>query len=123
MTKSACSTLNNLVKLILNFSKTASKENIQNCINPKQMAQIISKLLDTKYEPYAYDLISILEIFLSKIPEHFIKNFILEELSKKLKILNLSQINHRTNRKKRLKKKKRKKKKKNIKKMIVFQIF
>ena len=48
MSKSSCSTLNNLIQLILAFSKTSTKENIQICLNPKQMAQIISKLLDTK---------------------------------------------------------------------------
>ena len=85
MAKSACATLSNLIKLILNFSKTASKENIQNCINPKQMAQIISKLLDTKYEPYIYDLLSLLEIFLSKIPEFFIKNLIREGIIESIK--------------------------------------
>ena len=78
MTKSACSTLNNLIKFILVFSKYATKEKIENCINSKQMAQIISKLLDTKYEPYVSDLISLIEIFMSKIPEHFVKNFIRE---------------------------------------------
>jgi hypothetical protein len=85
MNKSACSTLNNLVKLILVFSKSASKENIQICINPKQMAQIISKLLDTKYEPYVYDLVSLIEIFMSKTPEHFIKNFIREGIVENIK--------------------------------------
>ena len=83
--KSACSTLNNLVKLILVFSKTATKEDIQDCINSKQMAQIISKLLDTKYEPYVLDLISLLEIFMSKVPEHFIKNFIREGIVENFK--------------------------------------
>jgi hypothetical protein len=83
--KSACSTLNNLVKLILVFSKSATKENIQKCINSKQMAQIISKLLDTKYDPYVLDLISLLEIFMSKAPEHFIKNFIREGIVENFK--------------------------------------
>ena len=78
MSKSACSTLSNLVQLILAFSKTSTKENIEVCINPKQMAQIISKLLDTRYEPYVNDLIALLEIFMTKCPEHFIKNFIRE---------------------------------------------
>jgi len=85
MNKSACSTLNNLVKLILVFSKTATKEYIQNCINSKQMAQIISKLLDTKYEPYVLDLVSLMEIFMSKTPEHFIKNFIREGIVENFK--------------------------------------
>ena len=85
MNKSACSTLSNLVKVILVFSKSASKENIQICINPKQMAQIISKLLDTKYEPYVNDLVSLIEIFLSKTPEHFIKNFIREGIVENIK--------------------------------------
>jgi len=85
MNKSACSTLNNLVKLILVFSKTATKEYIQNCINSKQMAQIISKLLDTKYDPYVLDLVSLMEIFMSKTPEHFIKNFIREGIIENFK--------------------------------------
>ena len=85
MSKSACSTLNSLVKLILVFSKSASKETIEKCINSKQMAQIISKLLDTKYEPYVNDLISLLEIFMSKIPEHFIKNLIREGIVESIK--------------------------------------
>jgi len=85
MNKSACSTLNSLVKLILVFSKSATKETIENCINSKQMAQIISKLLDTKYEPYVIDLISLIEIFMSKIPEHFIKNLIREGIVESIK--------------------------------------
>ena len=110
MSKSACSTLNNLVKLILIFSKTASKENIQNYINPKQMAQIISKLLDTKYEPYVYDLISILEIFLSKIPEHFIKNLIREGIIENIKNFEFKQNKSSDNPKKKIKKEKKEKK-------------
>ena len=85
MSKSSCSTLNNLIKLIYAFSKTSSKEYIEDCLNPKQMAQIISKLLDTKYEPYVNDLISLLEIFMTKTPEHFIKNFIREGIVENIK--------------------------------------
>ena len=94
LNKSTYSTLNNLVKLILVFSKTASKEDIQNYINSNQLALIISNLLDTKYEPYIFNLISLLEILMSKVPEHFIQSFINEgiienfknyEMKKKLK--------------------------------------
>ena len=106
--KSACSTLNNLVKLILVFSKTASKENIQNCINSKQMAQIVSKLLDTKYEPYVYDLISLLEIFMSKTPEHFIKNFIREGIIENIKNYDFNPKKSSENSKKKTKKKEKK---------------
>ena len=106
--KSACSTLNNLVKLILVFSKTASKENIQNCINSKQMAQIVSKLLDTKYEPYVYDLISLLEIFMSKTPEHFIKNFIREGIVENIKNYDFNPKKSSENSKKKTKKKEKK---------------
>ena len=106
--KSACSTLNNLVKLILVFSKTASKENIKNCINSKQMAQIVSKLLDTKYEPYVYDLISLLEIFMSKTPEHFIKNFIREGIIENIKNYDFNPKKSSENTKKKTKKKEKK---------------
>ena len=69
VSKSACSTLNNFFKLILAFSKTSTKEYIELCLNPKQMAQIISKLLDKRYKPYVNDLISLLENFIAKYPE------------------------------------------------------
>ena len=85
MNKSATPNLNYLVKFILIFSKTATKEYIQNYINSKKMAQIISKLLDTKYEPYVDDLISLLEIFLEKTPQHFIKNLIREGIIENIK--------------------------------------
>ena len=78
MHKSACSTLSNLVKLVLSFSNTAKKEDIEKFLNSKQMAHIISKLLDTKYENYILDLISLLEILMEKAPEHFIQNFLRE---------------------------------------------
>ena len=131
MNKSACSTLNNLIKLILVFSKTASKEYIENCINSKQMAQIISKLLDTKYDPYVYDLVSLLEIFMSKTPEHFIKNFIREGIIENIKNYDFKPKKSSENTKKNQKRKKKKKKKNlkiKIKKrikiiMIVFLIF
>ena len=85
MYKSACSTLSNFVQLILAFSRTASKENIQKCINSKQITRVISKLLDTKYDLYVDDLVSLLEIFLEKVPEHFIKNLIREGIIENLK--------------------------------------
>ena len=109
MNKSACSTLNNLIKLILVFSKKASKENIQNCINSKQMAQIVSKLLDTKYEPYVTDLVSLLEIFMSKTPEHFIKNFIREGIIENIKNYDFKPKKQSENTKKKSNKKKEKK--------------
>ena len=111
MNKSACSTLNNLIKLILVFSKTASKEYIENCINSKQMAQIISKLLDTKYDPYVYDLVSLLEIFMSKTPEHFIKNFIREGIIENIKNYDFKPKKSSENTKKKSKKKEKKEKK------------
>ena len=111
MNKSSCSTLNNLIKLILAFSKTSTKEYIELCINPKQMAQIISKLLDTRYEPYVNDLISLLEIFMTKCPEHFIKNFIREGIVENIKNYN----NKKEENKDAEKKKKIKKEKKEVK--------
>ena len=113
MTKSSCSTLNNLIKLIFAFSKTSSKEYIENYLNPKQMAQIISKLLDTKYEPYVNDLISLLEIFMTKVPEHFIKNFIREGIVENIKNYKFEKEEKKDNKKK--KKMKKKKEDKNIK--------
>ena len=113
MNKSACSTLNNLVKLILAFSKSASKEYIQNCINSKQMAQIISKLLDTKYEAYVYDLISLLEIFMTKTPEHFIKNFIREGIVENIKNYDFKPKQSTDIPKKKIKKKEKEKENKN----------
>ena len=113
MTKSSCSTLNNLIKLIFAFSKTSSKEYIENYLNPKQMAQIISKLLDTKYEPYVNDLISLLEIFMTKVPEHFIKNFIREGIVENIKNYKFEKEEKKDNEK--IKKMKKKKEDKNIK--------
>ena len=115
MNKSACSTLNNLVKLILVFSKSASKEYIQNCINSKQMAQIISKLLDTKYEAYVHDLISLLEIFMTKTPEHFIKNFIREGIVENIKNYDFKPKKSADIQKKKIKKKDKENKDKEIK--------
>ena len=112
MNKSACSTLNNLVKLILIFGKTATKENIEACINSKQMAQIISKLLDTKYEPYVNDLVTLLEIFMSKTPEHFIKNFIREGIVESIKSYDFKPKKTADNPKKKKKKKEKKEKEK-----------
>ena len=113
MSKSSCSTLNNLIKLIYAFSKTSSKEYIEDCLNPKQMAQIISKLLDTKYEPYVNDLISLLEIFMTKTPEHFIKNFIREGIVENIKNYKFEKEEKKENENK--KKMKKKKDEKNIK--------
>ena len=113
MTKSSCSTLNNLIKLIFAFSKTSSKEYIEDSLNPKQMAQIISKLLDTKYEPYVNDLISLLEIFMTKTPEHFIKNFIREGIVENIKNYKFEKEEKKDNEK--IKKMKKKKEDKNIK--------
>ena len=108
MSKSACSTLDNLVKLILAFSKTSSKEYIETCINPKQMAQIISKLLDTKYEPYVNDLIALLEIFMTKSPEHFIKNFIREGIVENIRNYEVKkEENKEPEKKKKIKKEKK----------------
>ena len=90
MEKSACSNLNNLIKLVLNFVKTTSKENIITYVDSKPIAQIISKLLDTKYPPYISDLISLIEILMTKAPEHFIKNFIREGIIEVLKNYNLN---------------------------------
>ena len=107
MSKSSCSTLNNLIKLIFAFSKTSSKEYIEDSLNPKQMAQIISKLLDTKYEPYVNDLISLLEIFMTKSPEHFIKNFIREGIVENIKNYKFEKEEKKENEKtKKIKKKK-----------------
>ena len=114
MSKSACSTLNNLVKLILAFSKTSTKEYIELCLNPKQMAQIISKLLDTRYEPYVNDLISLLEIFMTKCPEHFIKNFVREGIVENIRNYNnKKEENKETEKKKKIKKEKKEPKEKN----------
>ena len=108
MSKSACSTLDNLIKLILAFSKTSSKEYIETCINPKQMAQIISKLLDTKYEPYVNDLIALLEIFMTKSPEHFIKNFIREGIVENIRNYEVKkEENKEPEKKKKIKKEKK----------------
>ena len=112
MNKSACSTLSNLVKLILVFAKTASKENIESCINSKQMAQIISKLLDTKYEPYVNDLVTLIEIFMSKTPEHFIKNFIREGIVEGIKNYDFRPKKSSDVPKKKIKKKEKKEKEK-----------
>ena len=111
MYKSACSTLNNLIKFILVFSKYATKEKIQNCINSKQMAQIISKLLDTKYEPYIYDLISLIEIFMTKTPEHFVKNFIREGIIENFRNYDFTQKKSSNNTENKKKKKEKKDKK------------
>ena len=113
MSKSSCSTLNSLIKLILAFSKTATKENIEICLNSKQMAQIISKLLDTKYEPYVNDLLCLLEIFMTKSPEHFIKNMIREGIVENIKNYEIKkEENKPLEKKKKIKKEKKEEKNK-----------
>ena len=114
ISKSSCSTLSNLIKLVLSFSKTSTKEYIEICINPKQMAQIIGKLLDTKYEPYVIDLLSLLEIFMTKTPEHFIKNFIREGIVENIKNYEVKkEENKEQEKKKKIKKEKKEEKDKN----------
>ena len=78
MLKSACSTLNNAMKLLIKFATNASKETIVSCMDAKALSQIISKLLDTKYLPYLVDNISMLTILMEKAPERFIVPFIRE---------------------------------------------
>ena len=53
--KSACSTLNNLVKLILIFSKTADKANIEKYINSLGLAHNKSKNIKSFAEKLAYE--------------------------------------------------------------------
>ena len=116
MYKSACSTLNNFIKVILAFSRTASKEDIENYINSKQITRVISKLLDTKYDLYVVDLVSLLEIFLEKKPEHFIKNLIREGIIENLKNYDFSPKKASDNKKTSKKKDKKDKKKESDKK-------
>ena len=85
MSKSACSTLSNLIKFLIIFIKSADKNIIIQNIHSKSLAQIISKLLDTKYLPYLNDLILLMTELLSKCPEHFIVNFIREGIVENLK--------------------------------------
>ena len=85
MNKSACSNLSNLIKLIIIFIQTTEKENIIANIDSKPMAQIISKLLDTKYYPYLNDLSILIDILMDKAPEFYIKNFVREGIIDNLK--------------------------------------
>ena len=78
MTKSACSNLENLMQLILVFIQTTDKENIIACIDSKPIAQIIGKLLDTKYYVYLNDLSTLLDILMTKAPNFYLNNFIRE---------------------------------------------
>ncbi len=85
MTKSACSTLSNLVKFLQIFTYSAEKNVIENFMDSKPLSQIISKLLDTKYLPYLSDLIELLNCLMKKCPEHFIVNFLREGIVENLK--------------------------------------
>ena len=85
MNKSACSNLSNLIKLIIIFIKTTEKDNIITFIDSKPMAQIISKLLDTKFYPYLNDLSILIDILMVKAPEFYIKNFIREGIIENMK--------------------------------------
>ena len=85
MNKSACSNLSNLIKLLIIYIKTTEKDNIIQYIDSKPMAQIISKLLDTKFYPYLNDLSILIDILMSKAPEYYIKNFIREGIIENMK--------------------------------------
>ena len=85
MDKSACSNLSSLIKLLIIFIKTTEKENIISHIDSKPMAQIISKLLDTKFYPYLNDLSVLIDNLMNKAPEFYIKNFIREGIIENLK--------------------------------------
>ena len=85
MNKSACSNLSNLIKLIIIFIKTTEKDNIIEFVDSKPMAQIISKLLDTKFYPYLNDLSILIDILMVKAPEFYIKNFIREGIIENMK--------------------------------------
>ena len=85
MNKSACSNLSSLIKLLIIFIKTTEKENIISNIDSKPMAQIISKLLDTKFYPYLNDLSILIDNLMIKAPEFYIKNFIREGIIENMK--------------------------------------
>lgn len=85
MLKSACSTLNLVMQLMIRFGNSASKETIITYMESKAIAQIISKLLDTKYLPYLVDNISILTILMEKAPEYYIVSFIREGIIEGMK--------------------------------------
>ena len=85
MSKSACSNLSNLIKLLIIFIKTTEKDNIITHIDSKPISQIISKLLDTKYYPYLNDLSVLIDILMEKAPEFYIKNFMREGIIENIK--------------------------------------
>lgn len=85
MLKSACSTLNLVMQLMIRFGQSATKETIMTYMESKAIAQIISKLLDTKYLPYLVDNISILTILMEKAPEYYIVSFIREGIIEGMK--------------------------------------
>jgi hypothetical protein len=103
MSKSACSTLSNLIKFLIIFIKTADKDIIIKNIHSKSLAQIISKLLDTKYLPYLNDLILLMSELLSKCPEHFIVNFIREGIVENLKNFKFEKNENKSEKKKMIK--------------------
>ncbi len=100
MSKSACSTLSNLIKFLIIFIKSADKNIIIKNIHSKSLAQIISKLLDTKYLPYLNDLIILMSELLSKCPEHFIVNFIREGIVENLKNFKFEKNENKSEKKK-----------------------
>ena len=67
------------------------------------MAQIISKLLDTKYLPYLNDLILLMSELLSKCPENFIVNFIREGIVENLKNFKFEKNENKSEKKKMIK--------------------
>ena len=103
MSKSACSTLSNLIKFLIIFIKSADKNIIIKNIHSKSLAQIISKLLDTKYLPYLNDLILLMSELLSKCPEHFIVNFIREGIVENLKNFKFEKNENKSEKKKMIK--------------------
>jgi hypothetical protein len=82
---SSCSTLIQVVKLLIIFCKFSSVEQISIYLDPQKISHIIGKLLDTKETFYLQEVLTLLELIMQKAPENFISSFLREGIVENMK--------------------------------------
>ena len=82
---------NNFIKIILAFTNTANKSDIEIFLPSKPISQIIIKLLNENSISTLTDCFSLLECLLEKAPELFITNLIREGIVDTLRNYNLNE--------------------------------
>lgn len=82
---SSCSTLIQLVKLLIIFCKFSSVDQICIYLDPQKISHIIGKLLDTKETFYLQEVLTLLELLMQKVPENFISSFLREGIVENMK--------------------------------------